>query len=47
MDNTNLLGTFIDTANKVRTSLKEKYHDQWNNPTEGIAEKKESNDDDE
>ena len=47
MDNTNLLGTFIDTANKVRTSLKEKYHDQWNDPTGGIAEKTASNDDDE
>lgn len=39
MDNSDLLATFVDTANKVKTQLKDKYSDQWTDPAEGPPNK--------
>jgi hypothetical protein len=32
VDNKDLLGTFMNTATKVKTNLSTKYQDQWSDP---------------
>ena len=42
-----LYGTFVETAEKVKTSLKEKYNDQWTDPADTLGAKKKDSSDDE
>lgn len=44
LDNVDLYNTFVETAEKVKKKLKEKYGDQWTDPNEGSV-KQESADD--
>lgn len=45
LENVDLYNTFVDTAEKAKKKLKEKYGDQWTDPAKGIAEKINANDD--
>ena len=38
IDNEKLLQAFIQTAQKVKKSFKDKYGDQWTDPSEGAPE---------
>ena len=44
LDNVDLYNNFVETAEKVKKKLKEKYADQWTDPNEGSV-KQESGDD--
>lgn len=47
MDNVDLFNTFVDTAEACKKKLKNKYLDQWNDPSAVSNAEKKSDDDDE
>jgi len=45
LDNVDLFNNFVETAEKVKKQLKEKYADQWTDPNEGKPQSLEQTDD--
>lgn len=45
LDNVDLYNNFVETAEKVKKKLKDKYADQWTDPNEGAVVKADSGDD--
>lgn len=46
LDNVDLYNDFVETAESVKKSLKDKYQDQWTDPAEGKAQELTQTDED-
>lgn len=45
LDNVDLFNNFVETADKVKKALKEKYADQWTDPVDGAVPSEDQSDD--
>ena len=45
LDNVDLFNNFVETADKVKKALKEKYADQWTDPIDGAVPSEDQSDD--